>query len=104
MRLLRLLECARRVIECLFRHLVRTQVVFAAVMRGGNPVSMSGFFVHFSGNSMYVPWHRRLPDQLTRPAVVAAIITKQATGGRQAWKSRVIKITRSSCRCSMVFC
>ncbi len=72
MRLLRLLERARRVIECLFRHLVRTQVVFAAVMRGGNAVSMSGFFVHFSGYSMYVSWHRRLPrPAYTLPSVAA---------------------------------
>jgi hypothetical protein len=64
MRFLRLFERAFRVIERLRRHLVCRQVIFLAMVRGGNPVSMGGQLVHFSGYLMGVPRHSFLP----RPA------------------------------------
>jgi len=60
------LESAPGVIERLLRHLVRCQMVFHAVVCRGNPVRVSGFFVHFSGYSMRIQWQTHLlADQLT---------------------------------------
>jgi hypothetical protein len=64
MRFLRLFERAFRVIERLRRHLVCRQVIFFAMMRGGNPMSMGGQLVHFGGYLVGVPRHSFLP----RPA------------------------------------
>ena len=65
MRFLRLFEGPPGVIERLPRKLVRGEVVFLAVMRGGNPVGMRRHLVHLRGDSMCVPWHGFSLDQLT---------------------------------------
>jgi hypothetical protein len=57
------------VIERLLRHLVRCQMVFHTVVCSGNPVRVSGLFVHFGGYSMRIQWQTHLlADQLTPQA------------------------------------
>jgi hypothetical protein len=82
-RFLRLLEGAAGVIERLFGKLVRIEVVLVAMMRGGNPVRMSGLLVHFSGDSVRVSGHVCLLDQLTSlvPAGHAATAQDPRPGG-----------------------
>lgn len=66
MRFLRLLEGAFRVIERLYRHLVRGKVIFLAVMRGRDPVSMGGPIVHLSSYLMCVHRHNGSPYESFR--------------------------------------
>jgi hypothetical protein len=60
MRFLRLFERALRMIERLYRELVRGEVVLLPVMRCRNPVSMGGSLVHLGSYLMCVHWHMDL--------------------------------------------
>ena len=63
---------------------MRGQVIFLAVMRGRNPVSVGGLLVHFSGYSVGVAWHSFSLDQLTlyfAPERLAGIVPLPQPGG-----------------------
>ena len=57
MRFLRLLESPLRVIERLYRHLVRREVIFFAVMRGSDKMRVRGELVKLCGSHMGIICH-----------------------------------------------
>ena len=57
MGLLRFLESTPGVIKRLGRNLMPCKMIFLAMMRGGNPMGMRGFIVHFGGYAVKVCRH-----------------------------------------------